>query len=47
LCKAACSLGKKLDVPVYKFLETPLIRKYGKKWYKELQLAVKLLHEKE
>jgi len=47
LCKAACSLGKKLEVPVYKFLETPLIRKYGKKWYKELQLAVKLLHEKE
>jgi hypothetical protein len=43
LCKAACALGKKLQVPVYKFLEQPLIRKYGKKWYRELELAVEHL----
>jgi hypothetical protein len=43
LCKAACALGKKLDVPVYAFLKTPLIRKYGKGWYRELELAVKHL----
>lgn len=43
LCKAACSLGKKLDVRVYEFLKTPLIRKYGKKWYAELEIAVEHL----
>jgi hypothetical protein len=39
LCKAACALGKKVDVPVYRFLKEPLIRKYGKKWFQELELA--------
>jgi hypothetical protein len=43
LCKAACALGKKLDVPVYVFLKTPLIRRYGKAWYRELELAVEHL----
>ena len=36
VCSAACALGKSLGVPVYKFLKEPLIRKYGKAWYKEL-----------
>ena len=36
VCSAACALGKALGVPVYKFLKEPLIRKYGKAWYKEL-----------
>ena len=40
ICSAACTLGKKLQVPVYKFLKEPLIRKYGPKWYRELELAV-------
>lgn len=39
-CKAACILGKSLNVPVYRFLKTPLIRKYGEKWFEELELAV-------
>jgi hypothetical protein len=43
LCKAACSLGKKLEVPVYKFLQGPLTRKYGKDWFAKLELAVKQL----
>lgn len=43
LCKAACALGKKQGVPVYRFLKTPLIRKYGKKFYRELEIAVSLL----
>jgi hypothetical protein len=42
ICKPACTCGKKLDVPVYKFLKTPLIRKYGKDWYKQLELSAKL-----
>jgi Protein of unknown function (DUF3109) len=36
ICAAACTLGKQLQVPLYKFLKDPLIRKYGEGWYKEL-----------
>ena len=36
LCKAACTLGKKLKVPVYIFLKDALIRKYGKEFYDSL-----------
>ena len=40
VCKAAVLLGEKENVPVYKFLETPLIRKFGKAWFDELEIAV-------
>lgn len=36
ICSAACTLGEKLGVPVYKFLKDPLVRKYGEAWYQEL-----------
>ena len=36
VCSDACNLGKELQVPVYKFLKTPLIRKYGEDFYKTL-----------
>lgn len=36
ICDDACTLGKELEVPVYKFLKAPLIRKYGEDWYNEL-----------
>ncbi|MEJ1242479.1 DUF3109 family protein [Chryseolinea sp. T2] len=36
ICSPACALGKELQVPVYKFLRDPLIRKYGEAWYEEL-----------
>lgn len=36
ICDAACVLGNKLGVPVYRFLKEPLIRKYGEEWYAEL-----------
>jgi hypothetical protein len=42
ICKPACSCGEKLNVPVYKFLKAPLIRKYGKHWFKQLEQAAKL-----
>jgi hypothetical protein len=35
-CKDACSLGKKLKVPVYEFLKEPLIRKFGSEFYDAL-----------
>ncbi len=36
MCSPACILGKKLKVPVYKFLREALIRKYGEDFYKAL-----------
>jgi hypothetical protein len=36
ICAAACELGAKLKVPVYRFLKEALIRKYGEAWYHEL-----------
>jgi hypothetical protein len=41
ICSAACSLGKDLGVPLYKFLKEPLIRKYGEAWYTELEIEIK------
>jgi Protein of unknown function (DUF3109) len=37
LCRAACTLGKKLKVPVYVFLKEALIRKYGHDFYSALE----------
>lgn len=43
ICDAACTLGKELQVPVYKFVKQALIRKFGEDWYSELeQVAEKL-----
>lgn len=36
VCKAAVLLGQKENLPVYKFLKEPLIRKFGEEWYAEL-----------
>jgi hypothetical protein len=40
ICADACTLGSQLQVPLYKFLKEPLIRKYGQDWYKQLLLEV-------
>lgn len=40
ICKAAELLGKKEQLPVYKFLKEPLIRKYGSEWYEKLEATV-------
>ena len=37
ICDDACTLGKELKVPVYKFTKDALIRKYGEDWYKDLE----------
>lgn len=42
-CKAACSLGKKLQVPVYAFLKEPLIRKFGEQFYEALDATAQHL----
>lgn len=46
VCEPACVCGKKLDVPVYKFLKDPLIRKYGKAWFKQLEKSAELFLRK-
>lgn len=40
VCKAAVLLGRKENLPVYKFLKEPFIRKFGAEWYEELEAAV-------
>jgi hypothetical protein len=37
ICDDACTLGKELQVPVYKFVKEALIRKFGADWYTELE----------
>ena len=46
LCKAACSLGKKLKVPAYVFLKESIIRKYGESFYETLDATAAHLKEK-
>lgn len=45
LCKAACKLGRKLKVPVYKFLKDALIRKYGSEFYTALEASAQHLKQ--
>lgn len=45
LCNPACALGKKLDVPVYEFLKEPIIRRFGKEFYKALDKAAQMHHQ--
>jgi hypothetical protein len=46
LCGAACSLGKKLKVPVYVFLKDALTRKYGEDFYDALEATAKHFDDK-
>lgn len=43
ICKAACALGEKEQLPVYKFLKEAIIRKYGADFYDELDAAAEHL----
>lgn len=36
VCRDAVTKGKELGLPVYRFLEGPLVRRFGQKWYNEL-----------
>lgn len=40
VCDAACTLGKTLKIPIYKFLKEALVRKYGEAWYAEFEAQV-------
>lgn len=46
LCKPACTLGKKLKLPVYQFLKEAIVRKFGNEFYNTLhQVAVEHFEE--
>lgn len=45
LCAPACTLGKKLKVPVYQFLKAPLIRKFGKEFFEALHATAVHVNE--
>ena len=36
VCRDAGRKGNELKLPVYKFLEGPLVRRFGQEWYDEL-----------
>lgn len=43
VCECARKKGKSLDLPIYRFLKEPIIRRFGKEWYAELETIVKEL----
>lgn len=43
ICNDACVLGKKLQIPIYKFVKEALIRRFGEEWYAQLEEAKRLL----
>ena len=40
-CECAVEKGNSEDIPIYRFLKTPLIRKYGQEWFEKLDFAAK------
>jgi hypothetical protein len=47
MCSPACSLGKELKVPVYKFLKEPLVRAYGEDFYEVLDQVAQNYFDKQ
>lgn len=45
VCSSAVDNGNKNNIPIYKFLEEPLIQMYGEEWFEELETVVKLKNE--
>lgn len=43
ICDNACTLGKELQVPMYKFVKDALIRRFGNEWYEKLDAVAKKL----
>lgn len=43
VCRDAVAKGKALQMPVYRFLKEPLIRRFGQEWYDELCEVAALL----
>ena len=46
ICQPGRECGASLQLPLYKFLKEPLIKKYGDEWYKEVEIAAEYLNKK-
>jgi hypothetical protein len=44
ICNPACALGESLKMPVFRFVKDALIRKFGNKFYDQLEEIAKDLH---
>ena len=48
ICRDAVKKGQELNLPVYRFLEESLVRRFGREWYNELcEVAEELLKKTE
>ena len=45
ICKDAVAKGRALNLPIYRFLKEPLIRRFGTEWYDELCQTVEELKQ--
>lgn len=45
ICAYAVKKGQALDLPVYRFLKEPLVRRFGEAWYEELCAVADALRE--
>ncbi len=45
ICNTACELGKQTQTPLFKFLKEPLIRRFGRDWYDELEIIAKAYYK--
>ncbi len=43
ICNCAVRKGNELNIPIYRFLEDPLIRRFGREWYQELCHVARVL----
>ena len=39
ICRCGEKLGERIKLPLYRFLKSPLIDKFGQEWYDELELT--------
>lgn len=47
VCQCARTLGRRLGVPVYRFLKEPLVRRFGEEWYRQMEIAERELKQHE
>ncbi|MGN0068344.1 MAG: DUF3109 family protein [Prevotella sp.] len=47
VCRDAVVKGRELDMPVYRFLREPLVRRFGEEWFEELEAVAKELEHQE
>ncbi|MFR9526471.1 MAG: DUF3109 family protein [Rikenellaceae bacterium] len=45
VCRSACNNGAKLQIPVYKSLREPIVRRFGEEFYAALDAAADILKE--